>query len=93
MKNAVFAVFAASMLGACGTTSFGDRLQSEGAALSSLGNQWEKGEAMVKRGNALIDKGNDRIADGREMVEDGEVLVRRGRELQVDAESEYQNQQ
>ena len=93
MRKAIFVLVATLMLGACETADFGDRLQTEGAALSSLGDQWERGEAMVKRGNTLIGKGNKRIADGREMVEDGENLIRRGQALQAEAEIEYQDQQ
>jgi hypothetical protein len=92
MRNAIALSLALSVLGGCGTTDFGDRLQSEGAEISLLGNRWEKGGAMVKRGNAMVEKGRKRVAEGGELIEDGEDLIRRGRELQADAESAYQKQ-
>ena len=90
MKNAFAVLLATTVLGACGTMDFGDRLQSQGAEISSLGKSWETGAALVKRGNAKIEKGRKWIAEGNELVEDGEDLVRRGHELQADAESDYQ---
>ena len=90
MKNAFAVLLATSVLAACGTMDYGDRLQSQGAEISSLGKSWENGAALVKRGNAMIEKGRKRIAEGSELVEDGQDLVRRGQELQTDAESDYQ---
>jgi len=92
MKKAAGFVLMALIPGACGTTDFGDRLQTQGAAISSLGKQWENGEAMTKRGNALIEKGHKRIAEGGEMIADGTDLVERGTALKAESEAVYRQQ-
>lgn len=89
IKTAVFTIVATSALAACGTPDFGDRLQTEGAAISSLGEQWEKGEAMISRGNALIRKGRKKVAEGEKLIEEGGDLVESGRALRRDAENTY----
>ncbi len=92
MRTAFFAIVLVPVLAACGTVDFGDRLQSEGAAISSLGSRWDNGKELVDRGQALVRKGRKKIAEGEDMVEDGEDLIERGEDLQQSAEQNYKQQ-
>lgn len=82
-------IVATSFLAACETPDFGERLQTEGAAISSLGGQWEKGEAMINRGTTLIRKGRKRVTEGEKLIKEGEDLVESGHALQRDAVNAY----
>ena len=92
ISTAVFPIVATSVLPACGTPDFGEKLKTEGAEISSLGEQWEKGEAMISRGKALISKGRKRVTEGQKMIEEGENLLESGHALQRDAENAYAQQ-
>ena len=89
IRTAVFTFVATSVLAACGTPDFGEKLQTEGAAISSLGGQWEKGEAMINRGTILIRKGRKRVTEGEKLIKEGKDLVESGHALQRDAENTY----
>jgi hypothetical protein len=92
ISTAVFPIVAMSVLAACGTPDFGEKLKTEGAEISSLGEQWKKGETMISRGKALITKGRKRVTEGHKMIEEGEDLLESGRALQRDAENTYVQQ-
>ena len=70
--------------------SFGDSVRAEGNAVADIGDNWEKGQAMVRKGNKLIRKGNKQIADGKENVADGTSMVKTGEKLVSDAERAYE---
>jgi len=69
--------------------SFGQSIEAEGKAVSGLGTQWDKGQAMIKKGNKLIRKGNKQISQGKEDLADGNALVKSGERLVSDAEKAY----
>ena len=93
MHSRFFAIplgaIAISGLAACSTPDFGEQLQAEGAAITSLGEQWEKGAAMQKRGAKLVEKGQKRIAEGENLIAEGESLMASGRALQRESEIAY----
>ena len=74
----------------CNSTDFGDRLQTEGADITALGDDWKKGDLMIERGNTLIKKGRKKVEQGEGMISTGESLVEEGRELKQSAENKYE---
>jgi hypothetical protein len=77
-------------LTACSTPpTFGERLSSEGAAVSELGDQWSRGAALVERGERRITEGEQQIERGRRQVAEGRDLVNRGRRLMRESERRY----
>lgn len=82
---------AAALLSACAAQqpTFGERLQSQGSAVSGLGDAWVEGNRKVVRGEDLIAKGRKQIEEGQDAVRRGEKLVQQGREQMARAERRY----
>lgn len=97
MKPSKIAVLLSVLLGTlilsgCATKgpSFGDSVRAEGNAVADIGENWEKGQALVRKGNKRIRKGNEQIAEGKENVSEGTSMVKTGEKLVADAEKAYQ---
>jgi uncharacterized phage infection (PIP) family protein YhgE len=63
--------------------TMGDKMGNFGKGLSDLGNQWNKGQQMIKEGDemvkdgqGMIDNGNNNISKGKQMREQGEEMMR-----------------
>lgn len=83
-RGAFAAGLSAVLLALPGCTTFqdfGDRLRSEGKGTLALGNEWKKGDAMIKRGNKLIRQGRDDIEGGRKRIRRGESRIAEGRDM------------
>lgn len=76
-------VISTLMLPACSTSeaTFGDKIQSESAAMQAIGEDWNKGAAMVLKGQDMIAEGNELVEDGEELIEDGEDLIDDGKSM------------
>ncbi|ASJ76577.1 hypothetical protein IMCC3135_32660 [Granulosicoccus antarcticus IMCC3135] len=76
----------------CASTgpSFGDTVMAEGNAVADIGEQWEEGQALIRKGNKKVSKGNDQISEGKENLADGTSMVKSGEKLVRDAEKKYE---
>ncbi|MGM0768061.1 MAG: hypothetical protein ACQEV6_08550 [Pseudomonadota bacterium] len=93
MMHVLLLVAVVSGLTACGTfrePTYGEQIQDEGAAMSVVGEQWSKGEALVQKGEKRIRDGQERIRDGERMVEEGRQMTRDGTELMRDSKLRYE---
>lgn len=88
----LLSAFLGLFVSGCASTgpSFGDTVMAEGNAVAEIGEQWEEGQAMIRKGNKKISKGNDQISAGKENVADGTSMVKTGEKLVRDAEREYE---
>ena len=78
-----------AFLAAC-TTTEGDRLIQRGGALSSIGSDLNRGEALIEDGRDDIARGRKRRAAAEALVEEGEDKVARGEALVADARRRQQ---
>jgi len=71
----------------CGNTSIpslGERILSEGNAVSDIGKKWQKGEDMIKKGEKLK-------RSGKRDIEKGEDLIKKGQKAKQNAEYLYKS--
>ena len=93
-ERLLFPLAAALALAACQATepTFGERVRAEGGRLAAMGEDWTRGERMIREGRELVERGEDLIAKGRRDTRRGEKMIREGRELQREAEAAYVRQ-
>ena len=86
MKNFKFAMLAmvCVLMTACTSTpepTKGDIIKAQGAEFTKIGEQWNKGDAMIAEGNDLIKVGKKEITKGEDLVDSGESKVEKGQKM------------
>lgn len=79
-------------LTACSSApSLGDRMLSQGQGTQQLGEQWKKGQALVKKGEKLKAKGQERVDDGQDIIKDANRMIEKGQKMIADSETTYKD--
>lgn len=100
--NKFYTIMAASALlslSACSGTkepTFGEMVKLETGAAQGIGEQWEKGDALVQKGVKIQKDGEDDINKARKLdkkgqnkVEEGQDLIAKGKAIKSKAENQY----
>ena len=89
------------LLSSCATEkrmTVGDKMISQSTNTRDLGEQWNKGNAMVikgealkKEGTELVKEGNDRVKQGEDKITEGERIMAEGHKMIEESEMLFQN--
>ncbi len=79
-------------LGCASTPSIGDRISQHGENTKQIGNDWGKGESMVKKGLKLRKESESLANKSRSRLDEGEQLIAEGQRLQRESEVSFQQQ-
>jgi len=89
------------LLSSCATEkrmTVGDKMISQSTNTRDLGEQWNKGNAMVikgetlkKEGTELVKEGNDRVKQGEDKITEGERIMAEGHKMIEESEMIFQN--
>jgi predicted small secreted protein len=93
MAQALVLVVVCIGLAACATNrepTYGERIQDEGSSLKAVGEQWSKGDELVKKGEKRIENGQKKIREGERMIEEGRDMISEGSKLMRDAKLNYE---
>lgn len=91
MKNGfwMIACLAAGLSGCATEPTLGDRMIEKSAGGQEIGENWNKGRAMVEKGERLKEKGEDQVEDGKDNIKQGKKLIERGERLMKESEVQY----
>jgi len=67
--------------------TLGDQLIAQGESTRALGEQWNKGKAMISDGEEMQEKGHKMVKEGEKLIRKGEKSVERGKELKAASEA------
>ncbi len=76
--------------------TFGEKLQSRGDEVHTIGEHWSEGETLIKEGSKLvvtgrkdIDAGDSLVSKGKSEIVEGEASINKGNLLKGTAEADY----
>lgn len=69
----------------------GDEMLDASDHAKALSSQWEQGHQLTSAGNAKHRKGLDLIAKGNSLTHAGKAQVKRGKRLQEESETDFDN--
>lgn len=73
------------------TMTVGDKMISQSTDTRDLGEQWNKGNAMVIKGEAMKKEGTELVKQGEDKITEGERLMAEGRKMIQESEMIFQN--
>ncbi|TWU60015.1 hypothetical protein Poly51_02880 [Rubripirellula tenax] len=78
--------------GCSSTPTLGDMMSSHGKVADGLGDDWSRGQAMVKKGTKLKTESEKLIAKGQSKEEEAERLLAEGQQLQQATQVAFKQQ-
>jgi predicted nucleic acid-binding Zn ribbon protein len=77
MKNLYIIIYIFISLTGCTTLSTADNKKPEtpGEKMIFYGEQWVKGEELIKKGEKMIQEGQAQITEGKQLIEKGKQLM------------------
>lgn len=73
------------------TMTLGDKMISQSTNTRDLGEQWNKGNAMVIKGEAMMKEGTELVKEGEDKITEGERLMAEGQKMIQESEMIFQN--
>lgn len=76
--------------------TFGEKLQSRGDEVHTIGEHWSEGDTLIKKGSKLVvtgrkdvDAGDSLVSKGKSEIIEGETSINKGNLLKGTAEADY----
>ncbi len=97
MKQLVTSTIAMTLLslvmaitsGCSSEPTLGDKMGNFGKGLTNLGDQWNKGQQMIKDGEEMIKDGEEMIEDGNNKISKGKQMKAEGEQMKLESEKQF----
>ncbi len=86
------ALTVAAITGCTSSPTFGDKVSAHGQVTKDLGNNWNRGESMVKKGTKLRKESDGLAKKSSDKQAESEKLLSQCKKLMQESEVAYQSQ-